>query len=104
MTKLPVLTLSVSPLFFFSKHLIDGKISYISSFFFGVFWPEGEKLQWFQSQLDPEKTSYTRKDACEIIERSDVHLLMWIYFMSNKACFVCADTYTGLILNLNKLS
>ncbi|CAG12306.1 unnamed protein product, partial [Tetraodon nigroviridis] len=29
----------------------------------------GEKLQWFQSQLDPEKTSYTRKDACEIIER-----------------------------------
>uniref|UniRef100_H3DMU0 Translation machinery-associated protein 16 n=1 Tax=Tetraodon nigroviridis TaxID=99883 RepID=H3DMU0_TETNG len=30
---------------------------------------EGEKLQWFQSQLDPEKTSYTRKDACEIIER-----------------------------------
>ncbi|KAG8014687.1 Translation machinery-associated protein 16, partial [Nibea albiflora] len=29
----------------------------------------GEKLLWFQAQLDPEKTAYTRKDACEIIER-----------------------------------
>ncbi|KAI3353313.1 hypothetical protein L3Q82_019851 [Scortum barcoo] len=29
----------------------------------------GEKLLWFQAQLDPEKTSYTRKDACDIIER-----------------------------------
>ncbi|KAM4584305.1 translation machinery-associated protein 16 [Odontesthes bonariensis] len=28
----------------------------------------GEKLLWFQSQLDPTKTSYTRKDACDIIE------------------------------------
>lgn len=41
---------------------------------FWVFWPEGEKLQWFQSQLDPEKTSYTRKDACEIIERSKLFI------------------------------
>lgn len=39
-----------------------------------VFWPKGEKLQWFQSQLDPEKTSYSRKDACEIIERSEVFI------------------------------
>ncbi|XP_041642346.1 translation machinery-associated protein 16 [Cheilinus undulatus] len=29
----------------------------------------GEKLLWFQGQLDPEKTAYTRKDACDIIER-----------------------------------
>ncbi|XP_041789072.1 translation machinery-associated protein 16 [Chelmon rostratus] len=29
----------------------------------------GEKLLWFQGQLDPEKTVYTRKDACDIIER-----------------------------------
>ncbi|XP_029356948.1 translation machinery-associated protein 16 [Echeneis naucrates] len=29
----------------------------------------GEKLLWFQEQLDPAKTSYTRKDACDIIER-----------------------------------
>ncbi|XP_072240970.1 translation machinery-associated protein 16 [Leuresthes tenuis] len=29
----------------------------------------GEKLLWFQSQLDPTKTNYTRKDACDIIER-----------------------------------
>ncbi|XP_023147691.1 translation machinery-associated protein 16 isoform X1 [Amphiprion ocellaris] len=29
----------------------------------------GEKLLWFQSQLDPTKTTYTRKDACDIIER-----------------------------------
>uniref|UniRef100_A0A3Q3W5C2 Translation machinery-associated protein 16 n=1 Tax=Mola mola TaxID=94237 RepID=A0A3Q3W5C2_MOLML len=28
-----------------------------------------EKLLWFQGQLDPEKTTYTRKDACDIIER-----------------------------------
>ncbi|XP_074485605.1 translation machinery-associated protein 16 [Sebastes fasciatus] len=29
----------------------------------------GEKLLWFQEQLDPEKTTYTKKDACDIIER-----------------------------------
>ncbi|XP_037122967.1 translation machinery-associated protein 16 [Syngnathus acus] len=29
----------------------------------------GDKLLWFQSQLDPEKTTYTMKDACHIIER-----------------------------------
>ncbi|XP_013876140.1 translation machinery-associated protein 16 [Austrofundulus limnaeus] len=29
----------------------------------------GEKLLWFQSQLDPSKTTYTQKDACDIIER-----------------------------------
>ncbi|XP_057698974.1 translation machinery-associated protein 16 [Corythoichthys intestinalis] len=29
----------------------------------------GEKLLWFQSQLDPEKTAYSKKDACDIIER-----------------------------------
>ncbi|XP_054634444.1 translation machinery-associated protein 16 [Dunckerocampus dactyliophorus] len=29
----------------------------------------GEKLLWFQAQLDPQKTSYTKKDACDIIER-----------------------------------
>ncbi|XP_044203199.1 translation machinery-associated protein 16 [Thunnus albacares] len=29
----------------------------------------GEKLLWFQGALDPEKTTYTRKDACDIIER-----------------------------------
>ncbi|CAN9510253.1 unnamed protein product [Ophioblennius macclurei] len=28
----------------------------------------GEKLLWFQSQLDSTKTTYTKKDACEIIE------------------------------------
>lgn len=29
----------------------------------------GEKLLWFQEQLDPEKTTYTRKEACDVIER-----------------------------------
>ncbi|XP_034745362.1 translation machinery-associated protein 16 [Etheostoma cragini] len=29
----------------------------------------GEKLLWFQEQLDPEKTTYTRKEACDIVER-----------------------------------
>ncbi|XP_051940717.1 translation machinery-associated protein 16 [Hippocampus zosterae] len=29
----------------------------------------GEKLLWFQGQLDPEKTTFTMKDACDIIER-----------------------------------
>ncbi|XP_020825328.1 translation machinery-associated protein 16 isoform X3 [Phascolarctos cinereus] len=28
----------------------------------------GEKLQWFQSHLDPDKREYTKKDACELIE------------------------------------
>lgn len=28
----------------------------------------GEKLQWFQSHLDPNKTEYTKKEACELIE------------------------------------
>lgn len=28
----------------------------------------GDKLLWFQAQLDPLKTSYTKKDACDIIE------------------------------------
>ncbi|XP_071779501.1 translation machinery-associated protein 16 [Centroberyx gerrardi] len=29
----------------------------------------GEKLLWFQKQLDPTKTAYTKEDACDIIER-----------------------------------
>ncbi|XP_056112738.1 translation machinery-associated protein 16 [Rhinichthys klamathensis goyatoka] len=29
----------------------------------------GEKLLWFQSQLDPDKLEYTKRDACEVIER-----------------------------------
>ncbi|XP_074546970.1 translation machinery-associated protein 16 [Halichoeres trimaculatus] len=29
----------------------------------------GEKLLWFQEQLDAEKTTYSKKDACDIIER-----------------------------------
>uniref|UniRef100_A0A8C4S5I4 Translation machinery-associated protein 16 n=1 Tax=Erpetoichthys calabaricus TaxID=27687 RepID=A0A8C4S5I4_ERPCA len=29
----------------------------------------GEKLLWFQSQLHPDKSVYSRKEACEIIER-----------------------------------
>ncbi|XP_061737241.1 translation machinery-associated protein 16 [Nerophis ophidion] len=29
----------------------------------------GEKLLWFQGQLDPEKTRFSKKDACDIIER-----------------------------------
>uniref|UniRef100_A0A5F8GS14 Translation machinery-associated protein 16 n=1 Tax=Monodelphis domestica TaxID=13616 RepID=A0A5F8GS14_MONDO len=28
----------------------------------------GEKLQWFQSHLDPNKREYSKKDACELIE------------------------------------
>lgn len=28
-----------------------------------------EKLQWFQNQLDPQKLKYSKKDACELIER-----------------------------------
>ncbi|XP_021116873.1 translation machinery-associated protein 16 isoform X2 [Heterocephalus glaber] len=29
----------------------------------------GEKLQWFQNELDPQKMRYSKKDACELIER-----------------------------------
>ncbi|EHB10104.1 hypothetical protein GW7_05640 [Heterocephalus glaber] len=29
----------------------------------------GEKLQWFQNELDPPKIRYSKKDACELIER-----------------------------------
>ncbi|XP_023655125.2 translation machinery-associated protein 16 [Paramormyrops kingsleyae] len=29
----------------------------------------GEKLAWFQNQLDPAKEEYTKQDACEMIER-----------------------------------
>ncbi|KAM7143485.1 translation machinery-associated protein 16 isoform 2-T2 [Molossus nigricans] len=29
----------------------------------------GEKLQWFQNHLDPKKGGYSKKDACELIER-----------------------------------
>ncbi|EPY84086.1 hypothetical protein CB1_000506005 [Camelus ferus] len=29
----------------------------------------GEKLQWFQSHLDPKKVGYSKRDACELIER-----------------------------------
>ncbi|XP_075054126.1 translation machinery-associated protein 16 isoform X1 [Mixophyes fleayi] len=28
----------------------------------------GEKLQWFQSHLNPDKMEYTKKEACELIE------------------------------------
>ncbi|XP_010596434.1 translation machinery-associated protein 16 isoform X1 [Loxodonta africana] len=28
----------------------------------------GEKLQWFQNHLDPQKIEYSKKDACELIE------------------------------------
>lgn len=44
--------------------------------FIDVFFPfflvspiTGEKLLWFQSELDPAKATYTKKDACDIIER-----------------------------------
>nr|XP_031540232.1 translation machinery-associated protein 16 [Vicugna pacos] len=29
----------------------------------------GEKLQWFQSHLDPKKAGYSKRGACELIER-----------------------------------
>ncbi|XP_053439965.1 translation machinery-associated protein 16 isoform X2 [Nycticebus coucang] len=29
----------------------------------------GEKLQWFQNHLDPQKVRYSKKAACELIER-----------------------------------
>uniref|UniRef100_A0A8C5XTL6 Translation machinery-associated protein 16 n=1 Tax=Microcebus murinus TaxID=30608 RepID=A0A8C5XTL6_MICMU len=29
----------------------------------------GEKLKWFQNHLDPPKVRYSKKDACELIER-----------------------------------
>ncbi|NP_001291152.1 translation machinery-associated protein 16 [Esox lucius] len=29
----------------------------------------GEKLLWFQSQLDPDRTEFTKEDACQFIER-----------------------------------
>lgn len=29
----------------------------------------GEKLQWFQSHIDPAKKEFTKKEACELIER-----------------------------------
>ncbi|KAM9237534.1 translation machinery-associated protein 16 [Dugong dugon] len=28
----------------------------------------GEKLQWFQNHLDPQKVAYSKKDACALIE------------------------------------
>ncbi|XP_003479696.2 translation machinery-associated protein 16 [Cavia porcellus] len=28
-----------------------------------------EKLQWFQNELDPQKVRYSRKDACQLVER-----------------------------------
>lgn len=37
----------------------------------------GEKLMWFQGQLDPEKSVYTKKDACDIIERWDSAFSQW---------------------------
>lgn len=40
----------------------------------------GEKLLWFQGQLDPAKTTYTKKDACDIIERwSFIHFIIVKY-------------------------
>lgn len=44
-------------------------------FSFISFFP-GEKLLWFQGQLDPEKTAYTRKDACDIIERLETGFII----------------------------
>ncbi|KAJ1216056.1 hypothetical protein NDU88_003662 [Pleurodeles waltl] len=29
----------------------------------------GEKLHWFQNHIDPEKKDFTKKEACELIER-----------------------------------
>uniref|UniRef100_A0A8C0E150 Translation machinery-associated protein 16 n=1 Tax=Balaenoptera musculus TaxID=9771 RepID=A0A8C0E150_BALMU len=29
----------------------------------------GEKLQWFQNYLDPQKVEYSKRDACELTER-----------------------------------
>ena len=29
----------------------------------------GEKLQWFQNHLNPKKVGYSKRDACELIER-----------------------------------
>ncbi|EHB15082.1 hypothetical protein GW7_14929 [Heterocephalus glaber] len=29
----------------------------------------GKKLQWFQNELDPPKMKYSKKDACELIEK-----------------------------------
>ncbi|XP_054846629.1 translation machinery-associated protein 16 [Eublepharis macularius] len=29
----------------------------------------GEKLLWFQSHLDPNKAEYTKKEACELVEK-----------------------------------
>ncbi|KAB0392248.1 hypothetical protein E2I00_010197 [Balaenoptera physalus] len=29
----------------------------------------GQKLQWFQNYLDPQKVEYSKRDACELTER-----------------------------------
>ena len=34
----------------------------------------GEKLLWFQGHLDPEKTAFTKKDACDIVDRFEPEL------------------------------
>ena len=34
---------------------------------------------WFQSQLDPAKTNYTRKDACDVIERLEADFIHCFY-------------------------
>lgn len=48
-----------------------------------VLWLPGEKLLWFQGQLDPEKMVYTRKDACDIIERSKIMLILSLVSLSS---------------------
>ncbi|XP_033975875.1 translation machinery-associated protein 16-like [Trematomus bernacchii] len=33
-----------------------------------------EKLLWFQEHLDPEKTAFTKKDACDVVDRFEPEL------------------------------
>lgn len=56
------------------------------SFLFFLVCPiTGEKLLWFQSELDPAKATYTKKDACDIIERfgwAYAHFDFAVYYFS----------------------
>ncbi|PNI61748.1 TMA16 isoform 6 [Pan troglodytes] len=49
----------------------------------------GEKLQWFQNHLDPQKKRYSKKDACELIERIRENVIRSLYtFLDYRLLFI----------------
>lgn len=74
---------------------------YASSFFKFLFISLflGEKLLWFQAQLDSGKATYTRKEACEIVERSATVC----YFGLASLVILGKRQYNVIMLNLKIL-